>query len=223
MSQTDLTPIVTFQVFEARSYTSIINKPFTINNYLNQEAHDKLYQNCCESWHSLPQPYSTNDAEHELARHFRMKFSTICMMIVSFYEVGFSYDCKYLISADEECRTFLKDLVRHHLALKDLVRHHLALKDLVRRHLALKDLVRHHLALKDLVRHHLALKDLVRHHLALKDLVRRHLALKDLVRHHLALKDLVRHHLTLKDLVRHHLTSKSLGRVDSVFDFFTAV
>ena len=99
-----------------------LSKDYSNNN---KKIAEKLMKNCIKivvKVGILYHNHKFNDAEHELARQFRMKFRTICMTIVSFYEVDFSYDCKYLVSAVEECRTLLKDLVRHHLTSKSLGR-----------------------------------------------------------------------------------------------------
>lgn len=60
--------------------------------------------------------------EISLADKFKRKFHTVCMTVVSFYEVDFSYDRNFLITALNECRAMLKELVQPHLTEKSLGR-----------------------------------------------------------------------------------------------------
>ncbi len=60
--------------------------------------------------------------EIEMASEFKKKFRTVAMTVISFYEVDFSFDSKFLSKGLNECRTMLQNLVRPHLTDKSLGR-----------------------------------------------------------------------------------------------------
>ncbi|XP_075235769.1 tumor necrosis factor alpha-induced protein 8-like protein sigmar [Lycorma delicatula] len=53
---------------------------------------------------------------------FKKKFRSVAMAMISFYEVDFSYDRAYLLSALRELHAMLKVLVQRHLTEKSLLR-----------------------------------------------------------------------------------------------------
>ena len=57
-----------------------------------------------------------------LADKFRQKFVSLCMSVISFYEVDFSYDRNYLLTALTECSAMLKQLVGNHLTENSISR-----------------------------------------------------------------------------------------------------
>ncbi|KAL3866891.1 hypothetical protein ACJMK2_044143 [Sinanodonta woodiana] len=56
--------------------------------------------------------------ELKVADAFKQKFHSLCMTVVSFYEVDFTYDKGFLKSAVEECRQLLQQLIARHLTDK---------------------------------------------------------------------------------------------------------
>lgn len=54
--------------------------------------------------------------------NFKKKFRSVAMAMISFYEVDFSYDRTYLLSAMHELHASLKHLVLRHLTEKSLLR-----------------------------------------------------------------------------------------------------
>ncbi|XP_065576454.1 tumor necrosis factor alpha-induced protein 8-like protein [Artemia franciscana] len=50
-----------------------------------------------------------------VAENFRRKFHSLCMTVVSFHEVDFSYDRTFLLKNIQECQSLLKQLVEKHL------------------------------------------------------------------------------------------------------------
>lgn len=63
----------------------------------------------------------SND-ELKLAERFKNKFHTAGMAIVSFYEVDYSYDQNYLLSALKESHMCLNSIVSKHLTDKSIAR-----------------------------------------------------------------------------------------------------
>ncbi|KAG8192634.1 hypothetical protein JTE90_017196 [Oedothorax gibbosus] len=63
-----------------------------------------------------------NAEELRTADHFRRKFHSTAMAIVSFHEVEFSYDRPFLLCALGECGALLRSLVQRHLTDKSLGR-----------------------------------------------------------------------------------------------------
>nr|CAG4641296.1 EOG090X0GLS [Eulimnadia texana] len=60
--------------------------------------------------------------ELALASDFQKKFHTSAKTVISFHEVDFSYDQKFLIQSLNECRNLLKQIVQNHLTDKSLGR-----------------------------------------------------------------------------------------------------
>ncbi|XP_063244431.1 protein salivary glands marred isoform X2 [Bacillus rossius redtenbacheri] len=60
--------------------------------------------------------------ELRLAEKFKGRFHAAAMAVVSFYEVDFSYDRHYLLTALNESRSIMHQLVRNHLSEKSLNR-----------------------------------------------------------------------------------------------------
>nr|CAG4643576.1 EOG090X0GLS [Ilyocryptus agilis] len=60
--------------------------------------------------------------ELALASEFQSKFHKAAKTIISFYEVDFSYDQKFLTQLVNECRNLLKQIVQPHLTDKSLGR-----------------------------------------------------------------------------------------------------
>nr|CAG4648334.1 EOG090X0GLS [Moina brachiata]SVE93334.1 EOG090X0GLS [Moina brachiata] len=56
------------------------------------------------------------------ARDFQTKFHKAAKTVISFYEVDFSYDQKYLVQLLTECKSLLKQIVQPHLTEKSLGR-----------------------------------------------------------------------------------------------------
>lgn len=57
-----------------------------------------------------------------LASDFQVKFHKAAKTLISFYEVDFSYDQKYLTQLLNECRSLLKQIVQPHLTDKSIGR-----------------------------------------------------------------------------------------------------
>lgn len=53
---------------------------------------------------------------------FKKKFRSAAMVMISFYEVEFTYDSNYLLTAMRELHVLLRQLVQHHLTEKSLLR-----------------------------------------------------------------------------------------------------
>ncbi|KAK8762186.1 hypothetical protein V5799_026542, partial [Amblyomma americanum] len=60
--------------------------------------------------------------EIKVAEQLQRKMRALAMAVVSFYEMEFSYDRRYLVGAFDECRALLSDLVRSHLTAKSMGR-----------------------------------------------------------------------------------------------------
>lgn len=60
--------------------------------------------------------------EMKVAKQLQHKMRALAMAVVSFYEMEFSYDRRYLVGAFDETRALLSDLVRSHLTGKSLGR-----------------------------------------------------------------------------------------------------
>lgn len=60
--------------------------------------------------------------ELKQAERFKGRFHSAAMAVVSFYEVDFSYDRYYLLTALNESRTAIRQLVLRHLTDKSLAR-----------------------------------------------------------------------------------------------------
>lgn len=60
--------------------------------------------------------------EIKVAEQLQRKMRALAMAVVSFYEMDFSYDRRYLVGAFEECSTLLSNLVRPHLTGKSMGR-----------------------------------------------------------------------------------------------------
>nr|CAG4644399.1 EOG090X0GLS [Lepidurus arcticus] len=58
----------------------------------------------------------------KIADQFRSKFHTTAMTVISFHEVDFSYDQKFILQLVTDCRSLLKQLVQRHLTDKSLGR-----------------------------------------------------------------------------------------------------
>lgn len=57
-----------------------------------------------------------------LAESFKKKFKSMMMVIISFHEVDFSYDRRFLTTSLLECKSILQKLVSAHLTPKSLAR-----------------------------------------------------------------------------------------------------
>lgn len=60
--------------------------------------------------------------ELKLAHNFKHTFRELTMIIVSFYDIDFSYDRNYLNNYLSKCRKLLKELTKRHLTDKTLSR-----------------------------------------------------------------------------------------------------
>nr|CAG4651424.1 EOG090X0GLS [Simocephalus serrulatus]SVE94576.1 EOG090X0GLS [Simocephalus serrulatus] len=60
--------------------------------------------------------------ELSIASEFQSKFHKAAKTVISFYEVDFSYDQKFLIQLLTECKNLLKQIVQPHLTEKSLGR-----------------------------------------------------------------------------------------------------
>lgn len=60
--------------------------------------------------------------EVNVAKNFKHTFRELTMVIVSFYEIDFSYDRNYLNNYLSKCRETLKELTKRHLTDKTLSR-----------------------------------------------------------------------------------------------------
>lgn len=60
--------------------------------------------------------------EIKMAEQLQRKMRALAMAVVSFYEMDFSYDRRYLVGAFDECRALLSVLVRSHLTAKSMSR-----------------------------------------------------------------------------------------------------
>nr|CAG4652264.1 EOG090X0GLS [Triops cancriformis] len=58
----------------------------------------------------------------KIADQFRNKFHSTAMTVISFHEVDFSYDQKFILQLVADCRSLLKQLVQRHLTDKSLGR-----------------------------------------------------------------------------------------------------
>ncbi|ELU18646.1 hypothetical protein CAPTEDRAFT_209202 [Capitella teleta] len=63
-----------------------------------------------------------NMQELKVAEMFKMKFRTVVMTVISFFEVDFTFDKLYLSESLAECQALLKQLVVRHLTDKSLGR-----------------------------------------------------------------------------------------------------
>lgn len=59
-----------------------------------------------------------NSEELNLAQIFKQKFNSLTMTVISFWEVDFTYDQKFVSSSIEECRKLLQDIIARHLTDK---------------------------------------------------------------------------------------------------------
>ncbi|KAL8615945.1 hypothetical protein ACOMHN_034621 [Nucella lapillus] len=59
-----------------------------------------------------------NSDELKLATDFKRKFNSLTMTVISFWEVEFTYDQKFVSSGIDECRQLLQDIVARHLTDK---------------------------------------------------------------------------------------------------------
>ncbi|XP_076464948.1 tumor necrosis factor alpha-induced protein 8-like [Babylonia areolata] len=59
-----------------------------------------------------------NADELKLATDFKRKFNALTMTVISFWEVEFTYDQKFVTSSIEECRQLLQDIIARHLTDK---------------------------------------------------------------------------------------------------------
>ena len=55
-------------------------------------------------------------------QEFQRKFKTIAKTIISFYEVDFTFDAEYMVTAMNESKELLKSFVEKHLTEKSLTR-----------------------------------------------------------------------------------------------------
>lgn len=63
-----------------------------------------------------------NKEEIEKVQVFQRKFKTIAKTVISFYEVDFTFDAEYMITAMAESKELLKSFVKNHLTEKSLNR-----------------------------------------------------------------------------------------------------
>ena len=59
-----------------------------------------------------------NAEELKMAESFKQKFHSVCMTVVSFYTVDFTYDKQFLRHSIEECHSLLQQLIKRHLTDK---------------------------------------------------------------------------------------------------------
>lgn len=60
--------------------------------------------------------------EIQIAQNFKNKYRELVMIIISFYEIEFSYDKSYLVSCIFTCKEMLNGLSKRHLTNKSLSR-----------------------------------------------------------------------------------------------------
>lgn len=60
--------------------------------------------------------------ELKIAHDFKEKFRELSMIIISFYEIEFSYNKNYLVTYLCKCREVLKELIKRHVTDKTLHR-----------------------------------------------------------------------------------------------------
>ncbi|KAK7116813.1 tumor necrosis factor alpha-induced protein 8-like [Littorina saxatilis] len=59
-----------------------------------------------------------NAEELRLAMQFKQKFNSLVMTVISFWEVDFTYDQKFVTTSVNECRQLLQDIIARHLTDK---------------------------------------------------------------------------------------------------------
>ncbi|XP_025078439.1 tumor necrosis factor alpha-induced protein 8-like protein 1 isoform X2 [Pomacea canaliculata] len=59
-----------------------------------------------------------NAEELKMVSSFKQKFNSLTMTAISFWEVDFTYDQKFVSSGIEECRQLLQDIIHRHLTDK---------------------------------------------------------------------------------------------------------
>lgn len=91
----------------------------------NRKEAEKLVKNIIKLVVKLGVLYRNGQFSNEELHHaerFKQRFHSTAMAVVSFYEVDFSYDRMYLLTALAEARTALGLLVGRHLTDKSLTR-----------------------------------------------------------------------------------------------------
>ena len=59
-----------------------------------------------------------NSDELKLATAFKQKFNALTMTVISFWEVDFTYDQKFVSTSVDECRQLLQQIIARHLTDK---------------------------------------------------------------------------------------------------------
>ena len=59
-----------------------------------------------------------SEEEIKMAQSFKQKFNSLTMTVISFWEVDFTYDQKFVTTSIEECRKLLQDIIARHLTDK---------------------------------------------------------------------------------------------------------
>jgi len=91
----------------------------------NKKEAEKLVKNIIKMVIKLSVLYRNgqfSSDELKQAERFKGRFHSAAMAVVSFYEVDFSYDRHYLLSALNESRAAIRQLVQRHLTDKSLAR-----------------------------------------------------------------------------------------------------
>jgi len=91
----------------------------------NKKEAEKLVKNIIKVVIKLGVLYRNGQFSSDELRHaerFKGRFHSAAMAVVSFYEVDFSYDRLYLLTALNESRTAIRQLVLRHLTDKSLAR-----------------------------------------------------------------------------------------------------
>lgn len=86
---------------------------------------DKMVKNIIKIVIKIGILYRNDQFNHDelmLAEHFKKKFHSLAMTVISFYEVDFSYDRQFLVHSLTECSSMLKQLVGRHLTDKSVSR-----------------------------------------------------------------------------------------------------
>ena len=93
--------------------------------YADKKTAEKVMKDLIKTVIKIGILYRNNQFSTEeinIAETFKKKFRTVCMTVVSFYEVDFTFDKNHLHTSLMECSALLKRLVEHHLTDKSLGR-----------------------------------------------------------------------------------------------------